>query len=158
MSAMEENAHSQKKDDRETLHTIFHLFDKDNDGRITAEEFTTVLESMKMKLSKKEIKKTVDRVMQDGDKDKNGTIDFEEFQAFMETRMSHQSALKELTDAFNTFDCDKNGFIEPSELKSVMSRLGRDVSDTEVEQMIKDADLDGNGKIDFEEFVKFMRK
>ncbi|XP_021349529.1 neo-calmodulin-like [Mizuhopecten yessoensis] len=153
---MEDHAHGQKKD-QEYLETIFHLFDKDNDGRITAEELTTVLESLKMHLNKKELKEQVDKVMADGDKDKNGTIDFDEFLVFMEARMAHhEGTLKEMRDAFRMFDCDSNGFIEADELKSVMLKLGNDLSTKEVEAMIKDADLDGNGKIDFDEFVKYM--
>ncbi|OWF56433.1 Calmodulin [Mizuhopecten yessoensis] len=110
-----------------------------------------------MHLNKKELKEQVDKVMADGDKDKNGTIDFDEFLVFMEARMAHhEGTLKEMRDAFRMFDCDSNGFIEADELKSVMLKLGNDLSTKEVEAMIKDADLDGNGKIDFDEFVKYM--
>ncbi|XP_033736480.1 calmodulin-beta-like [Pecten maximus] len=155
---MEDHAHGQQKGETESLKKIFHLFDKDGDGRITADELTTVLRSIERDVSKKELQAQVNKIMRDGDKDKNGTIDFEEFQACMESRMGHQSPLKKIKDAFHVFDCDGDGFIERDELKSVMLKLGDELTDTQVDSMIKDADLDGNGKIDFEEFFLLMSK
>lgn len=38
----------------------------------------------------------------------------------------------------------------------MMINLGEKLSDDEVEQMISEADLDGDGQVNFEEFVKMM--
>lgn len=37
-----------------------------------------------------------------------------------------------------------------------MMRLGERLTDEEVEQMIREADLDGDGKVSYEEFAKIM--
>jgi len=37
-----------------------------------------------------------------------------------------------------------------------MMKLGERLTDEEVEQMIREADLDGDGRVSYEEFVKFM--
>ena len=42
------------------------------------------------------------------------------------------------------------------QLRSVMRTIGEKVTDEEVEQMVKEADLDGDGLIDYEEFVRMM--
>lgn len=42
------------------------------------------------------------------------------------------------------------------QLRHVMINLGEKLSDEEVEQMIKEADMDGDGQVDFDEFVKMM--
>jgi calmodulin len=41
-------------------------------------------------------------------------------------------------------------------LRHVMTNLGEKLTDEEVEEMIREADLDGNGEVDYDEFVKMM--
>nr|2KN2_A Chain A, Calmodulin [Glycine max] len=65
-------------------------------------------------------------------------------------------AEEELKEAFKVFDKDQNGYISASELRHVMINLGEKLTDEEVEQMIKEADLDGDGQVNYEEFVKMM--
>ena len=45
---------------------------------------------------------------------------------------------------------DNNGFISQSDLRRTMDALGENVSDEEVKEMIDEADLNGDGKVDFE--------
>lgn len=49
------------------------------------------------------------------------------------------------------------GTIESSELSYVMSKLGEKPTDDELEDMIRAVDLNGDGEIDFEEFISLMR-
>eukprot|EP00794_Sanderia_malayensis_P020287 gene20286-22273_t len=64
----------------------------------------------------------------------------------------------EYNDAFQAFDKDANGFITTKELKSLMRCLGCNPTDSELQQIINEVDADGNGKIDFPEFVQLMEK
>jgi calmodulin len=64
--------------------------------------------------------------------------------------------LEEFREVFNLFDKDGSGTISASELGTVMRTLGQNPSETEVENMIREVDKDGNGEIDFEEFCKLM--
>ena len=41
-----------------------------------------------------------------------------------------------------------------SQLRHVMTNLGEKLSDEEVDEMIREADVDGDGQINYEEFVK----
>uniref|UniRef100_A0A915L024 Uncharacterized protein n=1 Tax=Romanomermis culicivorax TaxID=13658 RepID=A0A915L024_ROMCU len=59
---------------------------------------------------------------------------------------------------FKTFDVDKNDKISTSELKNVMHAIGLDITDEEVTAMMKIADTDASGYIDFEEFLEVVRK
>jgi calmodulin len=57
---------------------------------------------------------------------------------------------------FDQFDKDGNGFISAAELRHVMTNLGEKLTDEEVDEMIREADIDGDGQINYEEFVKVM--
>ena len=57
---------------------------------------------------------------------------------------------EELRDVFKVFDKDNSGFISASELKEVSSKLGRNLTDEDVQKMMKETDLDEDGKISYE--------
>ena len=61
---------------------------------------------------------------------------------------------EELKEAFRVFDKDGNGFISAAELRHIMTNLGEKLTDEEVDEMIREADIDGNDQINYEEFVK----
>ncbi|CAF3077373.1 unnamed protein product [Rotaria socialis] len=55
---------------------------------------------------------------------------------------------------FNCYDLDKNGFIEPKELRKVMKRLiGEKLSKQDIDEMISVADKNGDGLLDKSEFA-----
>ena len=57
---------------------------------------------------------------------------------------------KELREAFKVFDRDGTGTISRDELKAVMKSLGENLSEEEIDEMLKLADKDGDGHIDCE--------
>ena len=62
----------------------------------------------------------------------------------------------EMAEAFAVFDVDKDGYITKSELHQVMNRLGENLTDEQLDAMIKEADTDGDGKINIAEFRLLM--
>ena len=62
----------------------------------------------------------------------------------------------EIRAVFNQFDKDRSGYITAAELKEVLSKMGRSYSKSEVENMIRTVDRDGNGKISIEEFAQLL--
>ncbi|KAF5185727.1 Calmodulin [Thalictrum thalictroides] len=70
--------------------------------------------------------------------------------------MKDTDSEEELKEAFRVFDKDQNGFISAAELRHVMTNLGEKLTDEEVDEMIREADVDGDGQINYEEFVKVM--
>ena len=61
-----------------------------------------------------------------------------------------------MREAFKIFDRDGNGYIDFHELKSVITRLGEPISNEEADNLFRDADLNGDGKLDYDEFVKMI--
>lgn len=61
----------------------------------------------------------------------------------------HKTADDKHYEAFKAFDMDGNGFIDKHELKYTMRRLGENLSDDDIKAMFKEADLNGDGLIDF---------
>jgi calmodulin len=105
----------------------------------------------------------------------DGTIDFPEFLNLMAKKMqvrwpvyrlhlqAHPFAPPQDTDteddlkeAFKVFDKDNDGYISAPELRHVLTNIGEKLSDEEVDEMIREADIDGDGQINYEEFVKMM--
>ena len=60
----------------------------------------------------------------------------------------------ELKKAFAVMDTNGDGVVTKEELKNLLKGLGEEVNDDVVEEMIKIADENGDGKIQFDEFVK----
>ena len=94
----------------------------------------------------------------------SGTVDFNEFLRMMTRSQYHinrvqgragehgrsSDEMEEMRQAFRVFDIDGNGLIDENELKITMFNLGEKLSDHDVKQMIKLADRNGDGKIDYE--------
>ncbi|KAG6421272.1 hypothetical protein SASPL_117822 [Salvia splendens] len=119
---------------------------------ITTKELGTVMRSLGQNPTEAELQDMINEVDADG----NGTIDFPEFLNLMARKMKDTDSEEELKEAFRVFDKDQNGFISAAELRHVMTNLGEKLTDEEVDEMIKEADVDGDGQINYEEFVKVM--
>ena len=80
----------------------------------------------------------------------NGTIDFPEFLTMMSKKMKDVDSEEEIREAFRVFDKDGNGFISAAELRHVMTNLGEKLTDEEVDEMIREADIDGDGQVNYD--------
>ncbi|XP_033733497.1 calmodulin-A-like isoform X1 [Pecten maximus] len=129
----------------------FTLFDKDGDGTITTSELGTVMRSLGQNPTENELQDMINEVDADG----NGTIDFEEFLHMMARKMKETDSEEDLREAFRVFDKDGNGYISAAELRHVMTNLGEKLTDEEVDEMIKEADLDGDGMVNYEDFMGY---
>ncbi|KAI8222067.1 hypothetical protein K4K54_007194 [Colletotrichum sp. SAR 10_86] len=130
--------------------------DRDNTGGIDAEEFRIAMKSLGLNPSIEEVKE----LMREVDPKGKGDISLDEFLDLMSEAPATSSKAadpnRELTAAFKVFDKDNSGSVSPSELRQVLLSLGQRATDEEIEEMIRHADLDGNGSIDYQEFVQLM--
>ena len=134
------------------FHKLFDLFDTDNSGSITTKELGTVMRNLGQNPSEEELKQMIREVDLNG----NGTIDFKEFMCLMVKKMKDNNVDDELQEAFKVFDRNQNGYITSHELRHTMANLGDNLSPEEVEEIIKEADLDNDQQIDYDEFMKVI--
>jgi len=152
----------------------FCLFDKDGDGRITSQELGIVMQSLGQHPTQEELIDMINEMDVDG----NGTVDFDEFILMMSKKLSEPESEADIKEAFKVFDkvsfsdgdfCmsqrvpktlqkDNNGYISASELRQVMINLGEKLTDEEINEMIREADNDDDGQVNYEEFVKMMMR
>ena len=67
----------------------------------------------------------------------------------MAKKMKDTDTEDEMREAFRVFDKDGDGYISAAELRHVMANLGEKLTDQEVDEMISEADLDGDGRVDY---------
>merc|ERR1712220_38440 len=67
-----------------------------------------------------------------------------------------EEQMEEIREAFGLFDADASGMIDVRELKAAMRALGFEVKNEELKKMVADIDGDGNGTIEFGEFLQMM--
>jgi calmodulin len=130
----------------------FDMFDIDKDGTISLSEVASVMRSLNQDVSEVELKLMIDEVSPDG----SGTIDFSQFVFLMHKKGKDTDLEEEIINAFRVFDKNDSGIITADELKHVMTTIGDKLTDEEVDAMIREADIDGDGNINYEEFVRTM--
>lgn len=130
----------------------FDLFDEDGNNAISKEELENVMKKLGLNPTDDELRDMI----REHDTDESGQIEFEEFCELLAQRMEGEDKEENLRAAFRTFDQDGSGKISPQELRQVMINLGEKLTDQEIQEMIQEADCDGDGQINYEEFVKMM--
>uniref|UniRef100_F6PQ89 EF-hand domain-containing protein n=2 Tax=Ciona intestinalis TaxID=7719 RepID=F6PQ89_CIOIN len=134
---------------------MFNLFDKNMDGVIESSEIEQFMRSLGYHLTKDEIRD----IMATYDLNSSGTIEMNEFVPMVKGRLrSEYLEAIELEMAFKVFDRDNNGFISRDELRNVLRTMTENPTEEELDEMMREADTDGDGQIDYREFVAMLTR
>lgn len=79
-----------------------------------------------------------------------------EFLAMMTRVTKQEDTDEELRRAFQVFDRDNSGHISTKELRDVLKSVGEDLNDAEIDEMMRQVDVDGSGEIDCRFFPVFL--
>ncbi|KAF4696080.1 substrate-specific activator of APC-dependent proteolysis, variant 2 [Perkinsus olseni] len=146
------------EDSIEELRQMFSALDKNGDGTLTVEEISKGFELVGM-----DVPDHFSEYVANIDVGGSGVVDYSKFlAATLDKKHYIQEAV--CWAAFRAFDLDGNGKITKEELAQVLSggafenigdALG--IHSREIEAIIDEVDADGDGEIDFEEFMQMMR-
>ncbi|KPU78282.1 uncharacterized protein Dana_GF10252, isoform E [Drosophila ananassae] len=159
------------KDDK-YLRTAFDLLDRNRDGRVTANELQFMLKNLGINVRDEIIHDLIREASHSG----NGLINEAEFlqwvgriQALRDEQQQHEESAsnskpadeaddvtEDLIAAFRVFDRDGNGFITRDELQTAMEMIGEPLNEAQLEQLLAIADLDQDGRINYEEFTRLL--
>ncbi|XP_054733098.1 calcium-binding protein E63-1 isoform X2 [Anastrepha obliqua] len=155
------------------LRTAFDLLDRNRDGRVTANELQFMLKNLGINVRDEIIHDLIREASHSG----NGLINEAEFlqwvgriQALRDEQQQQQQQQEEnaskpeenddvtedLIAAFRVFDRDGNGFITRDELQTAMEMIGEPLSEVQLTQLLAIADLDQDGRINYEEFTRLL--
>eukprot|EP00727_Mastigamoeba_balamuthi_P006404 m51a1_g2384 putative centrin-1 (408) ;mRNA; r:706862-709379 len=142
------------EDQRHEIKEAFDLFDTDGSGVIETKELKVVMRALGFEPKKEELR----AMAAQADRAGTGTITFEQFQELMTVKMAERDPKEEMIKAFKLFDQDETGRISFKNLKRVAQELGENLTDDELHEMIEEADRDGDGEVNEEDFMRIMRK
>ncbi|XP_034477198.1 calmodulin-beta-like [Drosophila innubila] len=130
----------------------FGVLNDEKDGNITNKELAAFMRCIGKTATESQLNSMINEVDTDG----NGFIDFNEFVTALTRKLSGNLDDDEIRDAFRVFDKENTGFIGPDQLRSVFFDVDQVVHEDEIEEMIRNADQDGDGRLSYEEFVQMM--
>ncbi|NXC70701.1 CETN1 protein, partial [Anhinga anhinga] len=136
---------------RRELREAFDLFDRDGSGLMDVSDLKA-RSCKNAETLREEMKRIVSEFGEEG----SGKLTFKSFLQVMTQKMAEPCLEKEILKAFKVFDCDGTGKISFENLKVVASEVGEEVTDEELQEMIDEADVDGDGEVDKQEFLRML--
>ena len=130
----------------------FSLFDRDGDDKIAIGELGLFLRALRRAPTDSEVTAYAKQL----DPKSSGKISIAELLPFLAKTpaINKQQAEADLVAAFRVFDADRTGFIAAGELKHIVTSVGEKMSERDADELIKEADPNGSGRVDYQAFAK----
>lgn len=150
------------EDQQQEIKEAFDLFDTDGSGTIDAKELKVAMRALGFEPRRDELRdlltEAAGAAVEGAGGDEIAVITFPQFLQLMTKKMSERDTREEMLKAFRLFDDDETGKISFKNLKRVAMELGENMTDAELQEMIDEADRDGDGEVGEEEFLRLMKK
>ena len=131
---------------------IFDMFDEDKDNQITIKELGDCLRICGAAPSQQEL----NIIIKNLEDNKKEFISFETFIKLLERFLSTQDSEEDLINEFMKIDQVGDGTISESDLRKLMSNYENPLNSQEIEDIIHEANVDENGYINIQRFVKIL--
>ncbi|KAH8232593.1 hypothetical protein KR032_009973 [Drosophila birchii] len=145
-------SHNLKEEQVKDLEEAFALFDDDRRNVIPIKYLKDLMRAVAHTLTENEVQDYITEIDTDG----SGELYLSDFLYIMSKRYEDSTPEDEVILAFKVFDKEGTGFIAESEFRQIMTELGEDMEEDEIEEMIRDADANTELKIDYVQFVTMM--
>ncbi|EDW33104.1 GL16202 [Drosophila persimilis] len=128
--------------------TEVEITDRNRDGRVTANELQFMLKNLGINVRDEIIHDLIREASHSAVANRNGTSNSKAKPQSQQQK--HQPA------SSRVFDRDGNGFITRDELQTAMEMIGEPLNEQQLEQLLAIADLDQDGRINYEEFTRLL--
>lgn len=146
----------------QAVQSAFQKFDVNKDGKISCEELRNGLFSSGIKFNDQEVM----TIFAIADLDGDGEISIDEFMALMgastaPTAAANKQAISfksidDVKSAFRRFDVNSDGHLDRNEFRQLLIATSSGNADAQVDEIFRQADSDGDGKVDYQELIKYM--
>ena len=134
------------------LQDNFALFDKDSIGTISLEEMVIIFRAMGQTPTEAE----VESMKKEADFEGTGKTDLSSCISAYSKYRKNPITEKEILNAFEELDEKKKGLISGKRLKHLISTCGENLTDEEINKIMKYANPDSEGNVNYRDFVKLM--
>ncbi|XP_071083054.1 uncharacterized protein [Haliotis cracherodii] len=135
------------------LRVVFEIFDASSTGFLGPLELKKAMRVLGFKISRDEARRMIMDVSLKG----RAKIDFNEFlETVIDRQGDNRDVYEEILKGFNMFDTDGSGAISQDNLRQACRDVGIKFTQKELQEMIEEADVNGDGVIDKEEFTRIM--
>jgi len=139
------------KQDPNAIKDCFTLYDKDNDGKIAVQDLGLVIRSLGQNPTEAEVNDIAKNMI------RGPTFGLPELtQVIASMAAGSRNKQEEVRESFSVFDRDGTGMISAAELRHVMTNIGEKLSDQEIDEMIREVEVDRDGQIAYEDMVRLM--
>uniref|UniRef100_A0A4W6FFA1 Calmodulin like 4 n=1 Tax=Lates calcarifer TaxID=8187 RepID=A0A4W6FFA1_LATCA len=132
----------------------FSLYDRQRKGRIEAQELIIVMRCLGSNPTPSEVQR---HLLSHGI-DRGGELDFSTFLSIMHRQLQQEAPEEEILEAMRMADKEQKGFILASELRAKLTGLGEKLTDKEVDELLKEAGVGADGRVNCEQFAKAVTR
>lgn len=168
LAAAQQSALSElSEEQRDEINEAFQLFDLDKDGHIDFHELRVAMKALGFEVPRQEVAEILrvhgvaaplanERGKAQGagqSQPQRSLLPLGTFQTLMASRILARDPRDEILRAFELFDEGGKGKISLADLRRVARELGEGLQEEELQAMIEEFDMDGDGMISRDEFV-----
>lgn len=135
--------------EEEEYSEAFHHYAKN--GRLGPHDLRELMKYLGYNPSDSEIR---DMMRREGGGSGIDSVDYNDFHRIMRDQINNLEADEHLIQCFRVLDRVDNGYVSAAEFKHLMTTLGDKFTEDEIEEMLREVDVDGDGQFNYREFVK----